>query len=238
MRTITALLVSAFLTSGLLISTLGAASPHDPGAVTELPDISRLHLCIELRFVDRTTFGMKRILPREHQGIRNFSPENSTEQSIMSALSEKGYEVALYLSVRGVLTDAPVVTDPFLPQMPTRRYLPQGPAFITKTTNTSELPPQAALLAAGRAGFAALEKSESYAASYAIRTGGWTVAMRALRADATCIACHAANPVPNPIHVSDAATPAHRGTDRTASLRAGDTLGVAMYVYRKRIGKE
>jgi hypothetical protein len=232
MRTLTALLTSVFL-----ISTLTTASPHDPGVVIELPDISRLHTCIEIRFVDRTTFGMKRILPREHQGIRDFRAENTTEQSIMTALAEKGYEVALYLSGRGVLTDAPVVTDPLLPQMPTRRYLPQGPAFITKIANTAELPTQAALLAAGRAGFAALEKSESYGASYAIKSAGWTIAMRPLRADAACIACHAANPVPNPIHVSDATAPAHQRSDaRTAGLRAGDTLGVAMYVYRKQSG--
>src|SRR5580700_8311882 len=129
MRTLTALLTSAFL-----ISTLTAASPHDPGVVTEFPDISRLHTCIAIRFVDRTTFGIKRILPREHQGIRDFSAESAAEQSIMTALQEKGYEVALFLSGRGVLTDAPVVTnvvtEPFLLQMPTRRYLPQGPAFI------------------------------------------------------------------------------------------------------------
>src|SRR5580692_5733219 len=144
MRTLTASLTTAFLTSALLISTLSAGSLHDPNAVVELPDIARLHTCIEIRFIDRTTFGMKRVLPREHQGIRDFSPETSTEQSIMSALAEKGYEVALYLSGRGVLTDAPVVTDTLLRQMPTRRYLPQGPAFITKITNTADLPPQQA----------------------------------------------------------------------------------------------
>jgi mono/diheme cytochrome c family protein len=215
MRTITALLTPTLL----LISTLSAGSLHDPGTVVELPDIARLHTCIEIRFIDRTTFGMKRVLPREHQGIRDFSPETSTEQSIMTALAEKGYEVALYLSGRGVLTNAPVVTDPLLRQMPTRRYLPQGPAFITKITNTADLPPQAALLAAGRAGFAALDQSEAYAAPYAIKSAGWTIAMRPLRANATCIACHAANPVPNPT--------------RSAGLRDGDVLGVAMYVYRK-----
>jgi len=230
MRTLTAFLTSAFLISAFLISTLTAASPRDPGALTELPDISRLHTCIEIRFVDRTTFGMKRILPREHQGIRDFSPETATEQSIMTALQDKGYEVALYLSGRGVLTDAPVVTNPLLPQMPTRRYLPQGPAFITKIANTAELPPQRALLAAGRVGFTALEKSEAYA----IRSAGWTIAMRPLRANDSCIACHAANPLPSPIHVSEAATPAHRrGAAQNDGLRAGDTLGVAMYVYRK-----
>src|SRR5580704_16264656 len=100
MRTITALLISAFLTFGLLTSTLGAGSLNDPAIVAELPDISRLHTCIAIRFVDRTTFGIKRILPREHQGIRDFSAENAAEQSIMTALQEKGYEVALFLSGR------------------------------------------------------------------------------------------------------------------------------------------
>lgn len=229
MRTLT-VFTSALLTSAFFISTLTAASLRDPGALTELPDISLLHSCIEIRFVDRTTFGMKRILPREHQGIRDFTPENATEQSIMTTLTDKGYEVALYLSGRGVLTDAPAVTDPFLPQMPARRYLPQGPAFITKIVNTAELPPPRALLAAGRAGFTALEKSEAYA----IRSAGWTIAMRPLRANDSCIACHVANPVPNPIHLSGAATPAHRrGAAQHDGLRAGDTLGVAMYVYRK-----
>jgi hypothetical protein len=240
MRTITALLISAFLPFAFFISTLTATSPRDPGAVTELPDISRLHACIELRFLGRTTFGMSRVLPREHQGIRDFSPENATEQSIMTALADKGYEVALYLSGRGVLTEAPVVTnvvtDPLLPQMPTRRYLPQGPAFITKIANTPDLPSQQALLAAGRAGFTALEKSEAYA----IQTTGWTVAMRPLRANDSCIACHLGNQAMLIRFSSgDVAVPVNRKPDsQGASLKAGDTLGVAMYVYRKHIGKE
>jgi len=228
MRTITVFLTFVFLISASPIPTLGA-SPHVPVLVAEFPDIARLHDCIELRFIDRTTFGMKRILPREHQGIRDFSPENGTEQSIMTALHDHGYDVALFLAGRGVLTEAPVVTDPLLPQLPTRRYLPQGPAFITKIANAADLPSQKVLLAAGRAGFAALEKSEAYAT----RESGWTVAMRPLRANDSCIGCHAANPVPNPIRVADA-TPEPRTTDaRSAGLRAGDTLGVAMYVYRK-----
>src|SRR5580658_2411347 len=225
MRTLTALLTSAFLISAFPISTATAASPRDPGGVVELPDIARLHTCIEIRFIDRTTFGMKRVLPREHQGIRDFSPENSTEQSIMTALQEKGYEVALYLSGRGVLTDAPVVTDPLLPQLPTRRYLPQGPAFITKINTTADLPPREALLVAGRAGFAALEKSEAYA----LRTAGWTVAMRPLRASESCIGCHIGNQAML-IHFNagNTATPADRkATPQSAGLKAGDTLGVA-----------
>lgn len=186
---------------------------------------------------------MKRILPREHQGIRDFRAENATEQSIMTAFEDKGYEVALYLSGRGVLTDAPVVTDvatgvvtdavtdPLLPQLPARRYLPQGPAFITKIASTGDLPPQEALLAAGRAGFAALEKSESYV----IPSAGWTVAMRPLRANDTCIACHIHNQsMLIRFNSRDAALPASRKTDaQGVGLKAGDTLGVAMYVYRK-----
>jgi hypothetical protein len=187
-----------------LVSILAVAAPRDLNRVSELPDIARLHSSIQLRFLDRTAFGMSRILPNQHRGIREFRPENATEQSITSTLQDKGYEVALFLAGRGVLTDRPVSANSLLLELARRRNLPQGPAFITKIAKAGELPSQDALLAAGRAGFAALENVEAYD----VAESGWTVAMRALRANGTCVGCH-------------------------AGTKAGDTLGVAMYVYRK-----
>lgn len=197
MRTITA----------FLVSLLAVASPRDLNRINELPDISRLHSCIQLRFMDRTTFGMRRILPLEYHGIRDFRPENTTEESVIKALQDKGYEVALYLAGRGVLTVSQASPDSALRQWAQRRNLPQGPAFITKIAKVDDLPSRDALLADGRAGFAALKEVEAYD----VRESGWTIAMRPLRADNSCVRCHASSGV----------------------VKSGDALGIAMYVYRK-----
>jgi hypothetical protein len=183
-----------------LISILAFASPRDLRRIEAPPEIARLHSLMELRFLDRTTFGMKRILPMEYHGIRDFRPENAGEQSVTSALHDRGYEVALYLAGRGVLTLPPALVN-------TRRYLPQGPAFITKVAEAADLPSQDALLADSRAGFRVLEKGESFD----MREPGWSIAMRPLRANNSCVGCHMGS-----------------------GAKAGDVLGVAMYVYRAR----
>src|SRR6266567_7267832 len=119
---------------------------------------------------------MSRVLPNQFHGIRTFQPENDTERALVSALKQRGYEVAFYLAGRGILT----------PSYDVRRSRLQGPAFITPVME-EQLPKPDALLADGRAALIAFEKG----GGYDIEKAGWTVAMRPLRAaNASCVQCH------------------------------------------------
>ncbi len=149
-----------------------------PRPEAEPGEISKLHACIEQRFQSRISFGMNRVaLPSAH-GMRTFRPENPSEQSAVDALRAKGYEVALFLSGRGVLESNAAQTT-----LPLYRYQPQGPAAITPVS--SELPSRDALLAESRKAFA---KNEPYLA----QAGNWNIALHPLRATGEqCVMCHA-----------------------------------------------
>ena len=167
------------------------------------PDvISSLHECIQLRFLDRTAFGMRRILPFGYHGIRIFQPENQTEQTVVSKLTDSGHQVVLYLAGRSVMDSVGTGVNP-------RRYRVQGPAFITPGP-IAQYPGSDDLLDDSRR---ALTSFQTGGANFSIRKGEWTIAMRALRAtNETCVQCHSSN--------------------GGARLNIGDPLGVALYVYR------
>ena len=200
------------LTALLAAAPVRLDSARDPGS----PEIARLDTCIQARFLDRTTFGMRRILPNMYHGIRIFRPENDTEQSVVDRLQQKGYQVALYLVGRNALAalSSRVGGAP--------RAGVQGPAFITPV-HRGEFPEPESLLADGRRALLSFQKSEGYD----IRKDGWTVAMRPVRASRqACVQCH----------TSGIASFGSAGG--AAALRMGDPLGVALYVYRRTDGLE
>jgi hypothetical protein len=150
---------------------------------------------------------MSRILPWQFHGVRTFQPENPTEFAVVNQLQSKGYEVALYLAGRNILTTpSPAVAL----TLDTRRFGVQGPAYITRLRDPKELPGPDGLLPDSRAALVSFQSG----AGYDIRKGEWTVAMRPLRASNTaCLQCHNA---------------AAGGS----GLKIGDALGVVLYVYR------
>ncbi|HEV2689917.1 MAG TPA: hypothetical protein VGV35_15265 [Bryobacteraceae bacterium] len=147
----------------------------------QAPDeLSRLNECIQHRFQDRTSFGMRRILPFQFHGVRQFRPENATEQAVVNELQDKGYQVALFLAGRNVI--------PALQSMlaPAYRYTVQGPAYITHL-NPQELPQPASLLEESRTALEAFKTGQGYN----VEKDGWTVALRPLRAaNEACVQCH------------------------------------------------
>ncbi|HWZ33894.1 MAG TPA: hypothetical protein VNX18_21290 [Bryobacteraceae bacterium] len=174
------------------------------------PEIARLDECIQHRFVDRTSFGMSRILPGERHGVRTFRPENPTEQSVVDTLRANGYQVALFLVGRNAMTSSPGLG------YDSRRLGLQGPAFITPLT--ADLPDRDALLAESRE---ALRKGEPYT----VRQGDWTVTWKPLRAsDSACLQCHTSG-------IAVLSSPLQTAGE---TLKVGDTLGVAVYLYKLR----
>jgi hypothetical protein len=170
---------------------------------SEPDDLNRLNECIQRRFLARTTFGMGRILPNQFHGVRQFHPENATEQTVVNQLEDKGFEVALYLSGRGVLSD-PALN----PAVARYRYAVQGPAYITHLINPADLPGADALFEESRAALEAFNTGEGYD----VQKGDWTVALRPLRAsNQACVQCHNAS---------------------GARVKMHDALGVVMYVYK------
>jgi hypothetical protein len=161
-----------------LILTALAAHLTLPVTTPEPNELNQLNDCIQRRFLARTTFGMQRILPNQFHGVRQFRPENPAEQAVVNQLGQDGYQVALYLAGRNVLS-APTPISLLQPY----RYAVQGPAYITRL-NPEELPRPETLLEESRAAF---KKDQGYE----IQKSGWTVALRPLRAsNETCVQCH------------------------------------------------
>jgi hypothetical protein len=143
-------------------------------------EISRLDECIQIRFLDRTAFGINRIgaMPAAHfQGMRAFRPENPIEQSVVDQLRQKGLEVAAYLVGRQALAKTPASTP---------RSGLQGPASITLRSDT-QFADEASVFSEGKTALASIGQGPGYD----LKKGDWNIAIRPLRAsNQTCIQCH------------------------------------------------
>jgi hypothetical protein len=173
--------------------------------VTSEPgELNRLDECIQHRFLARTTFGMGRILPDQFHGVRQFRPENATEQAVVNQLDQKAYQVALYLAGRNVLSDPSAN-----PMLSLYRYAVQGPAYITRLRNPEELPRPETLFEESRTALTAFNTGQGYD----IQKGDWTIALRPLRAtNQACVQCH---------------------NSSGARVKMNEALGVVMYVYKR-----
>jgi hypothetical protein len=166
-------------------------------------ELNRLDECIQHRFLARTTFGMGRILPDQFHGVRQFRPENATEQAVVNQIEKDGYQVALFLAGRNVL-DAPSPAA----TLSQYRYFVQGPAYITHLKNPEGLPRPETLFEESRTALAAFNTGQGYD----VQEGDWTVALRPLRAtNQACVQCH---------------------NSSGARVKMNDALGVVMYVYK------
>jgi hypothetical protein len=195
---------AAYLGMRLLILASLAAHLTLPVTAPEPSELNRLDDCIQHRFLARTTFGMGRILPDQFHGVRQFRPENTTEQAVVNQLDQKGYQVALYLAGRNVLD----VPSP-IPNLALYRYAVQGPAYITHLENPEELPRPDSLFDTSRTALVAFRTGQGYSD---VQKGDWTIALRPLRAsNDACVQCHNA---------------------AGARVKMNDPLGVVMYVYK------
>ncbi len=165
----------ALLTVTATLTTLSAATLPIV-KTTEPVEISRLNERIQARFLDRKSFGMSRIaVPRIHDGLRTFIPENPAEQILVEEMKKKGLEVTAFLVGRFAL---------IAPEFPNGRTGLQGPAFITPA---AQLPDTAPLFAEGKKALANIGDGQGYDT----KSAGWTVAIRPLRASSQgCISCH------------------------------------------------
>jgi hypothetical protein len=185
----------------LILTALAAHLTFPP--TPEPDELTQLNECIQRRFLARTTFGMGRILPNQYHGVRQFRPENATEQAVVNQLEQKGYQVALYLAGRNVAT-----VPALAPTLQPYRYAVQGPAYITHLRNPEDLPHSDALFEESRTALAAFKTGQGYD----VQKGDWTVALRPLRAtNEACVQCHNA---------------------AGSNVKINDPLGVVMYVYK------
>jgi hypothetical protein len=153
----------------------------------EFEEIARLNDCIQARFLSRTSFGMSRIAIQYH-GVRKFQPENANEVAVVDRIQKKGYELAVFLAGRTVLSFP-------LPMSV------QGPALVTNLGDPKQLPGSDVLLPESRAALASFKSGNAYDA----RIGDWTVAMRPLRAsNAGCVACHNPGALQSGVQIGDA----------------------------------
>ena len=155
---------------------------------------------------------MSRVLPNRFHGVLQFQPESAAEQRAVAELRQSGYQVVFFLAGRHVLDAAP-------PDAYFSRFGLQGPAFIVHSDAATGLPKREALLAEARAAMQAFVENGPASPGYDVRLGDWSLAVRPLRAGSqACVACHTSGP--------------GSLVRNTTSLRLGDALGLAMYLYR------
>ncbi len=188
-----------------LTAILSAATPLIIKAA-EPVEITRLNEYIQVRFLDRKSFGMARVAPvRRHGNLRTFVPENPTERALVEQMREKGLEVVVFLVGRQALPESASGIG---------RAGLQGPASVTWNPDAA-LPETAVLLSEGKEALKTIGEGKGYD----IRSGEWTVAMRPLRAsNEGCLGCH---------------TSGAAASNGLAAPKLGDALGMAMYVYRR-----
>jgi hypothetical protein len=154
----------------------------------EFEEIASLNECIQARFLSRTSFGMRRIALPDHHGVRQFQPENANELAVVGRIQKKGYELAVFLAGRTVLS------------LPLPMNV-QGPALVTNLRDPKQLPTPDVLLPESRAALASFQSANEYDT----RVGDWTVAMRPLRAsNAGCVGCHNPEGLQSGVKIGDA----------------------------------
>lgn len=182
--------------------------------------IDALDYSIQERFRDLTGFGMARI-PVVPQHVYEFAPETADEKAAVEGLRDRGWSVGFYLGGRGLL-DPPMSESEWKKEGPNslRRAISK-PIVIAGLKTPADLPNPWELQAIGRSALEAFATRDRYESSF----GRWTVDARAIRASqATCLECHT-GPRANDF--------TKRAPNPEATLKVGDPLGAAIYVYAR-----
>lgn len=179
---------------------------------------------VQRRFHNVIGFGMNRISTR-----RWFVPETTEEKDAVKALRHDGYEVCLYLVGRNILQDIPEErrkSEPFFGSGVS--HLMSGPVFVGEGT-LKGLPEGREMWEPARE---ALRKFDNGASRTSFEIAGWNIEARPVMAsDDKCLSCHGYDSR----LVSDPQAPGRRRMEiQRNQLRIGDTLGVLLYVHRKK----
>lgn len=215
--------------------------------------IARLNEGVQLRFqLPEKGFGMARMAPTQYHihdyrlnGAVRFSPRTVQELVAVNELEEEGWSVGFYLVGRSILGERP---DKELWDDPKRPYYGRkpinNPLLITKNTKADELPKAWTLWDAAQKAMRAFEQSNQLQ----FDVEEWTVAARPIRAsEHACLVCHLGDDrprwpgrliYPRPSLDDDKAksqSPGYPPEDEVqeSKLKIGDTLGVALYAYKR-----
>jgi hypothetical protein len=203
--------------------------------VTELAALDQV---VQARFavIPEKDFGVSRIGKRHEV----FVPQTAQEKSVVAALKRRGYEVVFYVAGRGYLKDQRARLGPHFLQGPifiTRppqvakvtpyTYMPLMPERYTKAPSATPLPGLpgggpivSPLKAPAQEAFWKFETSDGTD----FQAGKWNIVARPVRASSqTCVDCHNSRQMGRGWPFGNA-----------EELKLGDTLGVAMYAYRRK----
>lgn len=191
---------------------------------SQLPNVDEFHAQMIRRFSDGRGFGMSRIMIwptlgrhfRAPAGAKvDFKPENPREAEIIERWSSEGYQTGLYVFGASVKTE---------PAGALRHRALKGPGVLNENTPRADLPAWSDVYP-----FAAeaMRRFEAGRDSHSAQLNGWTMLARPVAASKqACVDCHTKGPV-SLIAPTDGAPPAQ------AELKAGDTLGGVIYLFRR-----
>lgn len=224
-------LVAVILAMAALILRTQSATTHQPTRVMEptpipkLSPVEALNQCIQERFHTTKGFGMNRLITVP-QHVQWFSPETAAERNAVAQLQNKGYKVALYLGGRGLLRPKMIEAEREKAEEYSLRRAISKPLALTGEKDLEELPKPWELLAQGQRVLATAQ-GRNYQGSL----GKWSIDARPVRANQpACLRCHA-----NDRAIDGQPRNSAKPTLNVArnTLRVGDALGVAIYVYKQ-----
>jgi hypothetical protein len=173
------------------------------------PSIDALDRCIQARFESMPDFqfGPGRLLSIPYH-VRQFDAETREERAAVAELNRRGWEVAVMVGGRRLL-EAETMTQANWESAPLgfRRHTLSEPIAVTSASNVSELPQPWEVWEHGRRAFR------------------W----RSSRPKVTSVRDWSVHVRPVPVY-QEGCLKCHGGSG--AGLKVGDTLGVAIYLYR------
>lgn len=207
----------ALQTNPAIIASAQDAKVKQDGFISGCSDsvIDALDECIQERFSKvETIFGITRVGTTTMKGHkRSFQAETEVERMVIANLEGSGLQVGFYLC-GGSPHYTPTNPEGILAFDGIR-----GPVVITPIASNWELPESGKVWRETKNALRSFKEKNQY--EFAIEN--WKVAARPIRARESCLDCH--------IHKAGIlSSDAPEGYRR---LKAGDVLGVAMYVYAR-----
>ena len=226
LKSVVVILVVAVL---LAVCVCAGATRRDARLLVPVNDdeLNAFDKVVQQRFHDVIGFGMARI-----GSERQFVPKTLEEKDAVGGLKRAGYQLCIFLAGRGVLQDVPENRRVGHPQFGgSGEHTISGPVFMKKNEQMRGLPAAFEMWEPSRQAFQTFANGDT---RYGFQVRGWKIEARPVRADEeSCLRCHGRD-----TRLTYRSDGSHLiEPNMGPSLRIGDTVGILLYVHKKKTDK-
>jgi hypothetical protein len=223
--------VVILIVAALLAVCVGASATRSDArllAPVNDDELNAFDKVVQQRFHDVIGFGMARISSQ-----RWFVPETVEEKEAVKGLKRAGYGLCLFLVGRGVLQNVPEdrrVSHAYFGGFGDHTI--SGPVFLKKHETMRGLPAAIEMWEPSRQAFQTFAND---GARYDFQIRDWKIEARPVRAgDESCLRCHGHDT--RLTYHSDGSYLIEPNAESN-KVQVGDTVGILLYVYKKKSDK-